>query len=477
MATETTNPLVAERRDTTSALSGAGVLDDIEQLSSAIENKSWLSGALAGVALGVDTVAAVSDPLGTLMAWGIGWVFDHIQPFKDWMLQLAGDADQLRANGQTWKNVAATLQSAAEGIEQDVRSSFPEGSFTGSTATAYFAASSATTKGISMTGALSGAVGTAYEVCAVIIQFVHDFVRDAISQVVGSILAYAVELVASFGTAFPLVMEQISTRVASLMGGVSKRITALKESLSKLGTKLTKGDELLKALKEWLRKLTRGDAPTAHGDLPAGGAPRRSSSRPAITADDLDALPQAPMNPGKNSEALNKWADEVAAAHPGLSKDEVLAAYDYSTSNYRNINGWLRDSSRPVSPQVPKTVDDLNSLLDKLPSHEGTVYRGTQIPTETLEQAVKSGVYSDPAFLSSSTDGGVARSFMQSGYPDAGSTKVLFEIDGHSGSSIQRMSQIQHEAEVLFKSGTKFDILDYRIDPSTGNYFIRMAEQ
>ena len=86
-------------------------------------------------------------------------------------------------------------------------------------------------------------------------------------------------------------------------------------------------------------------------------------------------------------------------------------------------------------------------------------------------------MYSDPAFLSSSTDGGVARSFMQSGYPDPGSTKVLFEIDGHSGSSIQRMSQIQHEAEVLLKSGTKFDILDYRIDPYTGYYFIRMAEQ
>lgn len=477
MATDDTNPLVAQRQDTTSTLSGAGVFDDIEQLSEAIDNKSWVSGALAGVALGVDTIAYVSDPLGTLMAWGIGWVFDHIQPFKDWLLQLAGDADQLRANGQTWKNVSATLKAAADNIEKDVRSSFPEGSFTGSAATAYFAASGATTKGIAMTGALSGAVGTAYDVCAVIIQFVHDFVRDAISQVVASILSYAVELVASFGTAFPLVMEQISTKVASLMSGVSKRVTALKESLSDLGTKLTKGDELLKTLKEWLHKLTHGDASTSHGDLPADSAPRRSSSHPTVTAADLDALPQAPTNPGVNSEALNKWADEVAAAHPALSRDEVLAAYDYSTSNYRNINGWLRDSSHPVSPQIPKTVDNLNSLLDKLPSHEGTVYRGTQVPTETLEQALRSGVYSDPAFLSSSTDGGVARSFMQSGYPDPGSTKVLFEIDGHSGSSIQRMSQIQHEAEVLFKSGTKFDILDYRIDPYTGYYFIRMAEQ
>ena len=278
MATDGTNPLVAQRQDTTSTLSGAGVFDDIEQLSEAIDNKSWVSGALAGVALGVDTIAYVSDPLATLMAWGIGWVFDHIQPFKDWLLQLAGDADQLRANGQTWKNVAATLKAAADNIERDVRSSFPDGSFTGSTATAYFAASGATTKGITMTGALSGAVGTAYDVCAVIIQFVHDFVRDAISQVVASILSYAVELVASFGTAFPLVMEQISTKVASLMSGVSKRISALKESLSNLGTKLTNADQLLKSLKEWLHKLTHSDAPKADVDAPA--SPKASTDAP-----------------------------------------------------------------------------------------------------------------------------------------------------------------------------------------------------
>ena len=269
-----TNSLVAERQDTTSTLSGAGLLDDIEQLSSAITNKSWVSEALAGVAMGVDTIAYVSDPLGTLMAWGIGWVFDHIQPFKDWMLQLAGDSDQLRANGQTWKNISATLRAAAHNIEQDVRASFPDGSSTGSTASAYVTASSATTAGIAMAGTLSGAVGTAYDVCAVIIQFVHDFVRDAISQVVGSILSYAVELVASFGTAFPLVMEQISTRVASLMGGVSKRITALKESLSNLGAQLTNADQLLKSLKEWLYNLTHADAPTARAD---GAAPPKAS--------------------------------------------------------------------------------------------------------------------------------------------------------------------------------------------------------
>lgn len=347
MATDGTNPLVAQRQDTTSTLSGAGVFDDIEQLSEAIDNKSWVSGALAGVALGVDTVAYVSDPLATLMAWGIGWVFDHIQPFKDWLLQLAGDADQLRANGQTWKNVAATLKAAADNIERDVRSSFPDGSFTGSTATAYFAASGATTKGIAMTGALSGAVGTAYDVCAVIIQFVHDFVRDAISQVVASILSYAVELVASFGTAFPLVMEQISTKVASLMSGVSKRISALRESLSNLGTKLTNADQLLKSLKEWLHKLTHSDAPKADVDAPA--APKASSD--------------APHAKGQTPDAPNPHSGDPAHNYGTFVDDDGVPHVDPS-----DPRPYLNPKNRPsfrkgIVDKVRETFTDADGVL------------------------------------------------------------------------------------------------------------------
>ena len=335
MATDGTNPLVAQRQDTTSTLSGAGVFDDIEQLSEAIDNKSWVSGARAGVALGVDTVAYVSDPLATLMAWGIGWVFDHIQPFKDWLLQLAGDADQLRANGQTWKNVAATLKAAADNIERDVRSSFPDGSFTGSTATAYFAASGATTKGIAMTGALSGAVGTAYDVCAVIIQFV------------ASILSYAVELVASFGTAFPLVMEQISTKVASLMSGVSKRISALKESLSNLGTKLTNADQLLKSLKEWLHKLTHSDAPKADVDAPA--APKASSD--------------APHAKGQTPDAPNPHSGDPAHNYGTFVDDDGVPHVDPS-----DPRPYLNPKNRPsyrtgIVDKVRETFTDADGVL------------------------------------------------------------------------------------------------------------------
>ena len=103
-------------------------------------------------------------------------------------------------------------------------------------------------------------MGTAYDVCAVIIQFVYDFVaRD--QSGVEAITPYAVELTSSFVTAFPLVMAQIASSVGALIEGVAARIIALKESLSNLGVKLSGADQLLKSLKEWLHNLSHGGEP------------------------------------------------------------------------------------------------------------------------------------------------------------------------------------------------------------------------
>ena len=244
-----------------SAFPQAGVLDGIAALSSAIVDKSWVSGDLAGVVMGADMLPPTPDPRATLISWGMGWVFDLIAPLKGWLIELAGDADQLRTHGRTWRNVGALLEATAHNIDDDVRLSFPDGAFAGSAVTSYLAASGATTRGIGMTGELSRAVGTAYDVCAVIIQFVYDFVRDAINQVVEAITPYAVELTSSFVTAFPLVMAQIASSVGALIEGVAARIIALKESLSNLGVKLSGADQLLKSLKEWLHNLSHDGEP------------------------------------------------------------------------------------------------------------------------------------------------------------------------------------------------------------------------
>ena len=270
-----TNPLVAERKDTTTPLAGTFLLEDGEALVQAINDKDWVAGGLAVVGGAFDAAAAASDPIGTLIAMGLGWVLDHVQPFNTWLEQLTGDADQVKAHATTWKNVQKHLQATAETMASHITTDLAD--MNGRTITAYQGAAGDITQAINAAGTWAGAIGTALEVTAFIVQFVHDFVRDAISEVVGSILSYAAELIATVGLAWPIVAEQIATRIASLIGQVGRNVKNLVTSARNLVKKLTDLKTLFHTLKNKLddlfKKLHKTDTPTTptKGPTPTTG--------------------------------------------------------------------------------------------------------------------------------------------------------------------------------------------------------------
>ena len=270
-----TNPLVAERKDTTTPLAGTFLLEDGEALVQAINDKDWVAGGLAVVGGAFDAAAAASDPIGTLIAMGLGWVLDHVQPFNTWLEQLTGDADQVTAHATTWKNVQKHLQATAETMASHITTDLAD--MNGRTITAYQGAAGDMTQAINAAGTWAGAIGTALDITAFIVQFVHDFVRDAISEVVGSILSYAAELIATVGLAWPIVAEQIATRIASLIGQVGRNVKNLVTSARNLVKKLTDLKSLFHTLKNKLddlfKKLHKTDTPTTptKGPTPTTG--------------------------------------------------------------------------------------------------------------------------------------------------------------------------------------------------------------
>ena len=258
-----TNPLVAQRKDTTTPLAGTFLLEDGEALVQAINDKDWVAGGLAVVGGAFDAAAAASDPIGTLIAMGLGWVLDHVQPFNTWLEQLTGDADQVKAHAATWKNVHKHLQATAEAMASHVTTDLAD--MNGRTITAYQGAAGDMTRVINAAGTWAGAIGTALDITAFIVQFVHDFVRDAISEVVGSILSYAAELIATFGLAWPIVAEQIATRIASLIGQVGRNVKNLVTSARNLVKKLTDLKTLFHTLKNKIDTLFKnGDTRRRH---------------------------------------------------------------------------------------------------------------------------------------------------------------------------------------------------------------------
>ena len=76
----TDNPLVAQANSSTTWYTGFGLAEDAAQISSGIRDDSWVDGALGGAGGTLDLLGAVVDPLGSLAAWGVGWLMEHVRP-------------------------------------------------------------------------------------------------------------------------------------------------------------------------------------------------------------------------------------------------------------------------------------------------------------------------------------------------------------------------------------------------------------
>ncbi|PKH37850.1 NAD:arginine ADP-ribosyltransferase [Nocardioides alpinus] len=176
--------------------------------------------------------------------------------------------------------------------------------------------------------------------------------------------------------------------------------------------------------------------------------------------DDVTAAPQG-TNRMLDDPALEPWLDEVGQAHPELDRDGIRGIWDYTTDNgYDTMNNAMRGDG-PIDPAVQSRIDATNRGLDQLPDHEGTTYRGTNLPDSVVDRINNGGNLSDGAFTSSSTRQDVAEGFMNPGRDNP--TRIT--IEGHSGSNVGPFSAARSEAEILFRGGTEFEVLSNTVGP------------
>ena len=224
--------LVASRRDTTTTWQGAGLLEDIESLNSSLAQGSWLGAGLSTVGAVADVASGLMNPIATLVSWGAGYLIEHFEPFKQWMDELAGSADQVRAHAQTWTNTAEAMSAQADSMEADVASLLGGGSGQMIEAARVRCAQTidALRAGVSATSAMSTALGVLAEVVGV----VHGLVVSTLSDIIGQLTQAILEEVCSIGFATPLVVAQISTKVTAYSANVMPKITSLTNSAHSL---------------------------------------------------------------------------------------------------------------------------------------------------------------------------------------------------------------------------------------------------
>lgn len=292
------NPLVAEAQDTATQFSGMWLVTDANDIASSIQSGDWASSALSIATGALDAAAAIVDPIGTLIGHGLGWVLDHIEPLKGWLNDFTGSAGEVQAFAQTWTNAAGALRGVSDQYASSVNADVAD--MSGATIDAYVKHAGVLSEQLKSSANWADAISSGLSVASQIVQLVHDVVRDAISQIVGTVTSAGLFTLATAGFGAPVAGIQIGARVASLASKVGKVIDAALSALHKLEEPLKKLAQLAEDIAKKVSSLVRGgrgadapSAPHAGGGKPDADAPNKPKNDEADEGkpsdDDADA--------------------------------------------------------------------------------------------------------------------------------------------------------------------------------------------
>ena len=370
------NPLIAGPLDTATPFSGAGLLDSGTQLASAIESGSWVEGGIAAFSTAVDTAAAVSDPLGSLIGAGLGFLIDHFEPLKGWFNDLTGDPGEVAAFAQTWSNIQQQLESSGNELTR-ILGDIDE--LAGEAIDAYRRFQTDAAEHIHAAASWAGAMSTGLSIASTIVQVVHDLVRDVISQLVGSAISWAAEFTLTLGLATPWIIEQVSTRVASIAAKVGAKLTSLLHSMKALAKLLDELRALLKQAADKFGEVLKGVRSAVHAVIEAVAA--------------LPGVRRLDPRRDKLIRDMQKWADDAAIL--GYKPFGDLSGTDFIDNHLKGFtdrgfadwhwppsNGF--DTSLPIDP----------ASMDSFPEMSSTA----SLPWSRCRTGVNTPLHSAPLF-------------------------------------------------------------------------------
>jgi hypothetical protein len=315
------------------------LVESVSDTVAGIEAGSWIDSTIGGVATGMDALATVLDPLGSLVSWGVAWLMEHVKPLSDALDWLAGDPDQITAFAQTWRNVAASCADVAEEFRTALGAEIAE--WGGPSAEAYRRHAAEQLHAMVGIGRAAGGVGSLVELSGLLVALVRELVRDLIADFV-SILAvrlpmWLAEAGLTLGAATPLVVSQVGSLVAKWAARIAKVVAALIRSLRRVGPMIGRLGDLVDELSDLLRRLARRD-----GDSPAGqGSGTPHEPEPPAPSED-DRLRDLGMDPatGRHRPAETETAARIEE-HLGVTLQRAPAG---SSADWIDASGRTYDA-------------------------------------------------------------------------------------------------------------------------------------
>ena len=176
-------------------------------------------------------------------------------------------------------------------------------------------------------------------------------------------------------------------------------------------------------------------APDTKGELP-------NSRDKQIARDPVDVHERVK----KFGDAYKDLPEKKSTGEP-LTPAEKEAIMDYTDDGFVRLNTALREGV--LTERQRGMAEHIRNAMEKLSGYKGITYRKTDLsPDYDYAATLKPGmIVSRRAFTSASTD------------PELFSGDYLYVIHGSGGVKLNNLAYRPNEKEVLFKDGTRFEIL------------------
>jgi hypothetical protein len=261
---EAVNPLIADRVDSTRSFSGVFLAEDVDSLMASFSGGGWIEPTIGGIPAGLDALAFVTDPLGQLVAWGVGWLIEHLKPLSDALDALAGDPDQITAYARTWNNVAHAMDGAQITLHDATTRQITEWAGTASQAYRQVVGEhEATLQALAKANAALAQITTgAGLLVATVRMMVRDLIADFVSVLAVRIWEWLAEEGLTLGLGTPWVVAQVTSLAGKWVGRIAHLLEGLASSMRRLAPLLRRLGQIIDDLKAALRRLTGRGTPT-----------------------------------------------------------------------------------------------------------------------------------------------------------------------------------------------------------------------
>lgn len=216
---------------------GTGLWDDCNQFAQSIEQGDLAGEIFGGIAVGLDAIGTVMDPIGTALSGLAGWMIEHLKPLRLMLDELAGNPITIKGVSDTWTNISQRMSKVAEEQKDAVVTGTDK--WQGAAADAYRASAGKLYDAARASARLADGMSALVDAMGQCVATVRSLVRDLIATLVAELVQDAAEEAASFGFATPLVIEEATGAISRCTGRtvatIEKLVKVMGEILSIAG--------------------------------------------------------------------------------------------------------------------------------------------------------------------------------------------------------------------------------------------------